>query len=108
VDGFADANQSSAVGVGVERGQAVEYCTNVPKVYPGGTTFMANFDQDRYAPQRSEVPWYPFASQKDWEVAHWIMRTNLSMTETDEYLNLDFVSFPSAFLSLHCAHIPQR
>ncbi|KAG1902817.1 uncharacterized protein F5891DRAFT_948227 [Suillus fuscotomentosus] len=33
-----------------------------------------------------------FASQKDWEVAHWLMRTNLSMSEIDEYLNLDSVS----------------
>ncbi|KAG1861524.1 hypothetical protein DFJ58DRAFT_839668 [Suillus subalutaceus] len=37
----------------------------------------------------TEVPWYPFASQKDWEVAHWLMRTSLSMSEIDEYLNLN-------------------
>ncbi|KAG2351812.1 hypothetical protein BDR07DRAFT_1248146, partial [Suillus spraguei] len=45
--------------------------------------------------------WYPFASQKDWEVAHWLMRTNLSMSEIDKYLNLDSVMESS--LSFHHA-----
>jgi hypothetical protein len=101
-----DGSEGLAVGRDVERGQVVEPCPNVPRVYLGGITFIEGFDQDSYTAQRSEVPWYPFASQKDWEVAHWLMRTNISMAEIDEYLNLNFVSFPSAFLSLYYAHIP--
>ncbi|KAG2139145.1 uncharacterized protein EDB93DRAFT_1253070 [Suillus bovinus] len=93
VDEFA-ANipdqEPSVVEGGVEWGKAVEYCLNVPRVYVGGLTFMDVFNQDDYTHQRTEVPWYPFASQKDWEVAYWLMRTNLSMSEIDEYLNLSF------------------
>jgi hypothetical protein len=107
VDNLDDGSQSLVVGEGAERGQAVEFCPNVPQVYTGGNTFMADFDRDSYTSQRHEVPWYPFAGKNDWEVAHWLMRANLSMSEIDEYLNLNFVSFPSGFLILYRAHIPQ-
>jgi hypothetical protein len=99
-----DGSQGLAVGGDIEGGHAVEPCPNVPQVYPGGITFIEGFDQDSYISQRTEVPWYPFASQKDWEVAHWLMRAGLSMVEIDEYLNLNFVSFPSALLSSYRAH----
>ena len=106
-DNFDDGSRGLAVGGGVERGQVVESCPNVPCVYTGGTTFMKGFDQDSYASRRSEAPWYPFASQNDWEVAYWLMRTGLSMAEIDGYLNLNFVSFPLVFLSLRRAHMLQ-
>ncbi|KAG0697885.1 hypothetical protein DFH29DRAFT_878419 [Suillus ampliporus] len=76
--------EPSVVKGGVEWGEAVEYCLNVLRVYAGGMMFMDVFDQDNYTHQRTEVPWYPFASQKDWEVAY-------CMSEIDEYLNLSFM-----------------
>ncbi|KAG2032818.1 hypothetical protein BDR03DRAFT_1014865 [Suillus americanus] len=86
---------------GVEWGEAVKHCPNVLRVYAEGLMFMDVFNQDNYTHQRTEVPWYPFASQKDWEVAYWLMRTNLSMSEINEYLNLSFTKENS--LSFHHA-----
>jgi hypothetical protein len=96
--GNNDGREQSVVEGIMEWGQAVEYCPNVSRVHAGGMTFIDGFDQDSHTHQRIEVPWYPFASQKDWEVAYWLMRTNLSMSEIDEYLSLNLVSFLSGFL----------
>lgn len=95
MDNFDDGTQGLAVGGDAERGQAVELCPNTPKAYVGGTTFIEGFNAHRHASQRSEVPWYPFAGQKDWEVASWLMQAGLSMSKIDDYLNLEFVRFPS-------------
>jgi hypothetical protein len=69
------------------------------KFYPGaalvvgqGQTFMDIFDEDQYAADRKENVYYPFASQPEWELASFLLKSNLSMEATDEFLKLQLVS----------------
>ncbi|KAF7328359.1 hypothetical protein MVEN_02551500 [Mycena venus] len=45
---------------------------------------------------RGNAPWYPFESEEEWELAHWLMTSGLSQKKTDNYLKLK-VWFCNAF-----------
>jgi len=69
------------------------------EMYPGaaqtfgrGETFMNKFDADRHAENRHKHPYYPFASKGEWELASFLLRSDLSMNAIDKFLKLDFVS----------------
>jgi hypothetical protein len=47
---------------------------------------------DEYAAERARNPYFPFACKPDWETAAFLLRSDLSMVDIDEYLNLEFVS----------------
>ena len=64
---------------------------NVPSVYPGGTTFMDQFFNDEYSRFRHENIYYPFASEVDWQLASWLLRSHLSMAAIDTFLSLKLV-----------------
>jgi hypothetical protein len=57
-----------------------------------GTTFMGNFDLDKYSGLRQENLYYPFASRDDWEMAAFLLRSGLSMAKIDDFLKLQVVS----------------
>ena len=66
--------------------------------YPGasepigrGQTFMEVFDEGGYAAERAKNPYYPFASQGEWQVAHYLLKSRLSMAAIDEFLKLELV-----------------
>ncbi|KAG2344282.1 hypothetical protein BDR05DRAFT_860035, partial [Suillus weaverae] len=56
-----------------------------------GKTFMDQFNEDEYAAEREQNQYFPFASKPDWEMASYILRSDLSMAEIDKYLNLEFM-----------------
>lgn len=67
--------------------------------YPGaaricgqGTTFMDVFDLDGNAHYRQTFPYYPFTSRDEWEMASFLLRSDLSMAVIDEFLKLKMVS----------------
>ncbi|KAG2750887.1 hypothetical protein P692DRAFT_201710227 [Suillus brevipes Sb2] len=65
-----------------------------------GKTFMDQFNEDEYAAEREQNQYFPFASKPDWEMASYILRSDLSMAEIDEYLNLKFTkTLPLSFRS---------
>ncbi|KAG2361259.1 hypothetical protein BDR07DRAFT_1287681 [Suillus spraguei] len=37
-------------------------------------------------------PYYPFSGWKDWEVASWLLLSELSMGKIDSFLSLEMVS----------------
>ncbi|KAJ7075485.1 hypothetical protein B0H15DRAFT_925432 [Mycena belliarum] len=39
-----------------------------------------------------QPPWAPFASEEEWELAHWLMTSGISQSKTDEFLNLKKVN----------------
>jgi hypothetical protein len=69
------------------------------ELYPGaartfgcGATFMDVFDADIHAETRKQYPYYPFASKEEWQLAAFLLRSDLSMNSIDKFLKLDLVS----------------
>jgi hypothetical protein len=69
------------------------------KFFPGssesfgkGKTYMDLFDDDEYAENRKTNLYYPFASQPEWELALYLLKSGLSMVAVDEFLKLQMVS----------------
>ncbi|KAI6023000.1 hypothetical protein BKA83DRAFT_4493100 [Pisolithus microcarpus] len=57
-------------------------------VYRIGDTFLRHFDMDCHALHRQTNMYYPFANLGDWEMANFLLQSNLSMREIDSYLSL--------------------
>ena len=72
---------------------AVDTHPNVPSMHPGGKTFMDQFFSDEYSRFRQENLYYPFASESDWQLASWLLRSHLSMAAIDTFLSLELVRF---------------
>ncbi|KAG2139783.1 hypothetical protein DEU56DRAFT_693238, partial [Suillus clintonianus] len=58
--------------------------------YGVGMTFMKTFNSDEYAAERVDNPYFPFTSKPDWEMAAFLLRSELSMADIDQYLHLEF------------------
>jgi hypothetical protein len=57
-----------------------------------GKTYVDLFDDDEYAENRRTNLYYPFASQPEWELASYLLKSGLSMVAVDEFLKLQMVS----------------
>ena len=92
-----ESNNSDATHIPFNRDQnrtpvpVVDSHPNIPSVYPGGTTFMDQFFADEYSRFRQENLYYPFASETDWQLASWLLRSRLSMAAIDTFLSLELV-----------------
>jgi len=64
----------------------VEVYSGAGKTWGIGKTFMNQFDEDEYAAERARNPYFPFACKPDWETAAFLLRSDLSMVNIDEYL----------------------
>jgi hypothetical protein len=75
----------------------VEEYAGAAKTYGQGSSFMDNFDADEYAEHRKANVYFPFASRDEWELASFLLRSSLSMSEVDTFLSLKLVrpSIPS-------------
>lgn len=69
-------------------------------VYGQGKTFMDEFRKDEFAHCREETGnmYYPFASSAEWELGSFLLRSPLSMADTDKFLKLDMVSLQTLVL----------
>ena len=61
-----------------------------------GKTFMDLFDEDPYAEHRAANLYYLFASQEEWQLASFLLKSGLSMSAIDEFLKLDLVCVSAA------------
>lgn len=60
-----------------------------------GTKFMDVFDQDMFSEMRDfDNLYYPFADRSEWEVAEFLLTSELSMAAIDRFLSLTLVSYP--------------
>lgn len=59
-----------------------------------GETFLDVFNKDQYADKRNNIDflYYPFSTQAEWELASFLLKSGLSMAQTDEFLKLQVVS----------------
>lgn len=76
-------------------GRFVETFEGCGATFPGGKTFMSAFREDKYAEQRQENVYFPWASKQEWTFASWLLRSRLSMAAIDSLLSLDIVSLLS-------------
>lgn len=58
----------------------------------GGTTFMDEFDKDPHASERIQNLYYPFVSRDEWELASYLLRSDLSVASINIFLSLSLVS----------------
>ncbi|KAE9395610.1 hypothetical protein BT96DRAFT_784031, partial [Gymnopus androsaceus JB14] len=59
------------------------------KVMGQGKTYLDDFNQDRFAEERKSNLYYPFASREEWETASFLLNSSLTMSEINEYLQLE-------------------
>jgi hypothetical protein len=62
------------------------------KVFGNGETYLDIFDEDEYTDARQTNLYYPFASQPEWELASFLLKSDLSRVAIDEFLKLHLVS----------------
>lgn len=62
------------------------------KIYGTGPTFMDIFNSDVHSAERKIQLYYPFASKEEWELASFLLRSDLSMKSIDKFLKLELVS----------------
>jgi hypothetical protein len=65
------------------------------RVYGSGEMFMDQFNKDKFAEARNQgLLYYPFATRDKWELASFLLWSNLSMNAIDHFLKLELVSYP--------------
>jgi hypothetical protein len=94
---FMEHDNSRGNDWSMDGGPFIEEYEGAAKEYGTGTTFMEEFDGDRYAGERVENLYYPFASRDEWELAAFLLRSDLSMASIDSFLSLNLVSVTSNF-----------
>jgi hypothetical protein len=92
-DGMEIDNQLEVEGGdgGDGHGPITEVFEGASKTYGKGSTFMEQFDYDRFANERTVNLYYPFASREEWEFASSLLCSSLSMHAIDTFLSLDLV-----------------
>ena len=58
---------------------------------------MDLFNKDEYADARQTNLYYPFASQLEWELASFLLKSDLSRVAIDQFLKLQLVSIMQSF-----------
>lgn len=62
------------------------------QIFNVGQMFLDRFNLDAYSLQHKMNLYYPFAIQKEWKLAKYLLCSSLSMAQIDKFLNLDTVS----------------
>ena len=91
VDGMEINDQLEVEGGDGRDGPISEVFEGASKTYGKGTTFMEQFDYDRFTNERTVNLYYPFASREEWEFASSLLCSSLSMHAIDTFLSLDLV-----------------
>jgi hypothetical protein len=84
-----DIDEPASDGAGAK--SYLEYFPAAAMTASGTDTFLNRFHADEHADKRGEHPFYPFATRGEWQLASWLIRNNISVASTDEFLKLDYV-----------------
>ena len=68
-----------------------EYFLGSSEVFGSGETFLDLFDEDEHTGAHQANPYYPFASQPEWELASFLLKSDLSRVAIDQFLKLQLV-----------------
>lgn len=77
-------------------------------IFGQGKTFMDGFYEDQFSEYRKENLYYPFASDKEWELALFLLRSGLSMASIDQFLKLELVCLVCFIEHVLCLLIQYR
>ena len=69
-----------------------KYFLGSSKVFGNSETYRDIFDKDEYADAQPTNLYYPFASQPEWELASFLLKSDLSRVEIDQFLKLQLIS----------------
>lgn len=72
-------------------GRQIQSFPGAGSVIAIGETFLDRFGTDTYSFFRRTNIYYPFANHDDWQMASYLLRSDLSMAKIDEYLRLNLV-----------------
>jgi hypothetical protein len=86
VEGFREDVQNE------DSGPFIQEYEGAARKYGRGTTFLQRFDSDQYAQARKTNLYYPFASRDEWELAAFLLRSDLSLASINSFLSLKLVS----------------
>ncbi|KAG6369260.1 hypothetical protein JVT61DRAFT_15532 [Boletus reticuloceps] len=70
------------------QGRTIEYFPDAGSIYPGGKSFLDRFKMDPYAMGHQVNLYFPFSNFQDWEMANFLLQSDLSMAKIDEFLSL--------------------
>jgi hypothetical protein len=73
-------------------GPFLEMFPGAGQTFGRAATFMDIFDADPHAPKRKQHLYYPFASREEWQLASFLLCSDLSMNAIDRFLKLELVS----------------
>jgi hypothetical protein len=76
-----------------------EFYPGASKIFGSGPTFMDNFDNDQFSKERQVHSHYPFASKDEWQMASFLLRSDLSMAALDQFFKLELVGDLISFIS---------
>ncbi|KAG1848106.1 hypothetical protein F4604DRAFT_1542592, partial [Suillus subluteus] len=77
-----------------------DFFPNPPLAYQDGYTFLGLFDSDKNSIHQKTNLYYPFSSQRDWQLAAWLLHSGLSMGKIDSFLSLEMIKdLPLSFHS---------
>ena len=82
-----------------DMGPFIQEYEGAAQEYGRGTTFLQEFDCDQYAQERKQNLYYPFASRDEWELAAFLLRSDLSMASINSFLSLQLASVFNCLLS---------
>lgn len=83
-----------------------EHFSEASQTFGRAESFMDQFDADRYANERKNNLYFPWASKGDYGLGAWLLRSGLSIRAIDEFLALELVCHPlySVFLIFSFPH----
>ena len=76
----------------IAAGPFVKEYEEAAEEYGADKTFMSKFSCNHYAPEHVENLYYLLASKDEWDLASFLLQSNLSMASIDSYLSLNWVS----------------
>ncbi|KAG6373942.1 hypothetical protein JVT61DRAFT_6105 [Boletus reticuloceps] len=72
-----------------ENGYSVMQFEGAAQTFEGGEVFLNRFNMDTYLFQCKQNIYYPFATEKEWKLAKYLLCSPLSMAQIDEFFKLD-------------------
>ncbi|KAF9033510.1 hypothetical protein BJ165DRAFT_1410263 [Panaeolus papilionaceus] len=71
-----------------------------------GKTFMALFAENPLSSTHENLPYYPFSTRTEWEVASFLLQSGMSMAKIDQFLKLEIALMHSPLVSDYIQFTP--
>ena len=88
-----DVHEADLAGMPLEKDPCfIKEYEGAAQSFGSGTTFMDEFNSDTHQSERIDNPYYPFVSKFEWELASFLLFSDLSMALIMMFLSLHLVS----------------